>query len=770
MEAHEFRGRIGRYHGDSEAWWPPEPKPPTGAPNVALIVLDDVGYAQLGCFGSDIATPTFDGLAAGGLRYANFHTTALCSPTRASVLTGRNHHRVGMGRIVDLATGFPGYDGRIPASCAMAPAMLTPHGYAAWAVGKWHLTPEDEGHLAATRVRWPLGKGFERWYGFFGGETSQFVPALLHDNHAAAPPASYEDGYHLTTDLVDHAIEHVEDLRNVDVDKPWFLYLALGACHSPHQAPRDWVERYRGHFDEGWDEWRDRALAKQKAEGLLPAHTALSERPDWVPAWESLDEAERRVYARYMEAFAGFLSHADHEVGRLVDRLAVLGELENTVVVVLSDNGASSEGGPTGSLNDVRVWNALPRTVEEADEHLDEIGGPRMHNNYPWGWTVAGNTPFRRWKRETHEGGVADPLIVHWPAGIPAQARGEVRHHYVHAIDVLPTLLDLIGIDPPDEVAGVAQVPLDGVSFASTFGSDHAPEVHTVQYSEMLGCRALYDHGWKAVSYHQIQVEEPGLDQAPWELYDLRTDPSETNDLAAAEPDRLATMVERWWHEAERNQVLPLDNRPFSDLVFQRPAAVPPRPRYRYWPGRAPVPESVAANVRARPHTVTAHVTVDADHDGPVQGVLVQQGSVLGGWSFHLLAGSGPLAGAAGRSSRLVYVHNLAGWRRYRVEAPIAPLTPGDHELAFSFDPPDLVLRVDGEAVGRGEVHRTAWSRFSLTGAGLTAGWSPDFSPADEDYRGEFRFTATLHHVDIDVPGDPVVDPEAEAEDIIASQ
>jgi arylsulfatase len=358
---------------------------------------------------------------------------------------------------------------------------------------------------------------------------------------------------------------------------------------------------------------------------------------------------------------------------------------------------------------------------------------------------------------------VADPLIVHWPAGIPADARGGVRHQYVHAIDVLPTLLEVIGVEAPNEVAGVTQVPLDGVSFASTFASDEAPEVHTVQYYEMLGCRALYHDGWKVVSYHQVQMEDPGLDQAPWELYDLRADPAETRDLAAAEPDRLRAMVEQWWQEAERNQVLPLDNRPFSELVFQREPTVAPRNRYRYWPGRAPVPESVAANVRARPHTITAHVTVAADHHGPVRGVLAQQGSVLGGWSFHLLAGEG-------EPSRLVYVHNLAGWRLYRVEAEIAPLDPGDHQLAFAFDPPVARLLVDGEEVARGEIRRTVWSRFSLTGAGLTAGWSPDFSPADQDYRGRFAFTAALHHVDIDVPGTPVVDPDAEAEAIMASQ
>jgi arylsulfatase len=743
----DFKGRIGRYYWESEPWWPDEPKPPEGAPNVLLVILDDVGFAQLGCFGSDIATPNIDSLAARGLRYSSFHTTALCSPTRACVLTGRNHHRVGMGRIVDLAMGFPGYTARIPSDAALMPAMLTPHGYAAYAVGKWHLTPEDEEHLGASRDRWPLGKGFERWYGFFPGETHQFVPALMYDNHAVEPPGTYEDGYHLTHDLVDKAIEFVEDLRNVDVEKPWMLYLATGACHSPHQSPPGWIERYAGHFDQGWDAWRDATLARQKQLGVVPPHTVLSERPDWVPAWSSLSAQEQRVYARYMEAFAAYLSHTDDEIGRFLSRLEAMGERDNTMVVLLSDNGASSEGGLTGSLNDGRVWNALPRTVEEADERLAEIGGPRIHNNYPWGWTVAGNTPFRRWKRETHEGGVADPLIVSWPRGIAA--RGEVRAQYVHAIDVLPTVLDVIGIDPRNEV--------DGFSFASTFASADAAETHTTQYYEMLGCRALYQDGWKAVTYHEVQFDEPGLDKAPWELYDLRADPSETNDLAAAEPEKLAAMIDAWWAEAEANNVLPIDNRPFSEMVFGRPPGVAPRARYTYWPGRAPVPESVAVNVRNRPHAITAHVTIPADLD-VVEGVLVVQGSVLGGWSFHVVDG------------KLVYVHNLAGWRVYRVEATLPALGAGDHTLGMRFDQPGLTLLADDEVIGEGTVKRTLWSRFSLTGAGLTVGWSPDFSPADEDYRGHFPFTGTLHHVDIDVDGAPQIDREAEVNDIVASQ
>ncbi|MGH7734087.1 MAG: arylsulfatase, partial [Gemmatimonadales bacterium] len=429
-----------------------------------VVLLDDVGFAQLGCFGSDIDTPVIDGLAADGLRFTNFHTAALCSPTRSCLLTGRNHHSNGIGRIVELATGFPGYDARIPRANGFLSEMLLPLGFATFAVGKWHLTPEDECNLGAPRHRWPLGRGFERFYGFMGGETHQYVPALISDNHQVLPARTPEEGYHLTEDLVDHAIGMVRDLRSVDPDKPFFLWFCPGACHSPHQAPPDYLARYRGAFDGGWDAWREATLARQIAGGVLPAGTELSPRPDWVPAWDDLSADERRLYARYMEAFAAFLSHTDHQLGRLLDFLRLTGDLDNTLLFVLSDNGASSEGGPTGSVNDVRPWNFGPRTVEEALARIDEIGGPLCHNNYPWGWTMAGNTPFKRWKREVHEGGIADPCIVHWPRGI--RARGEIRHQFAHAIDVAPTALGLAGVEPPAAIDGLAASPIEGTSFA----------------------------------------------------------------------------------------------------------------------------------------------------------------------------------------------------------------------------------------------------------------------------------------------------------------
>ncbi|MDQ1458134.1 MAG: hypothetical protein QOH28_3754, partial [Actinomycetota bacterium] len=475
----DFQGVIGRDWRTSTPWWPPDPEPPAGAPNVLLLVLDDVGFAQLGCYGSDISTPTFDGLARDGIRLTNFHTTALCSPTRACLLTGRNHHRNGMGRVADLAVGYPGYWGRIPRENGFLSEILRTRGYATYAVGKWHLTPEDETHMAASRTSWPLARGFDRWYGFHGGETHQFVPSLYCDNHSVLPPARPEDGYHLSADLADRAIEVLADLRAVDADRPFFCYFATGACHSPHHAPREWIERYTGQFDDGWDVWREATFARQIAEGVLPSHTRLSPRPHWVPAWDSLKAEDRAVAARFMECFAAYLSYTDAQIARLLAFLAQTGDLDNTVIVAVSDNGASAEGGPKGSINDGRLMNGAPAGRRELRARIDEIGGPTAHNNYPWGWTMAGNTPFKRWKREVHEGGVADPCIVSAPG---MTGRGGSRRQFAHAIDVLPTILELVGIEPPAEVDGREQSPVDGASFASVLRNADAPEMHETQH------------------------------------------------------------------------------------------------------------------------------------------------------------------------------------------------------------------------------------------------------------------------------------------------
>jgi arylsulfatase A-like enzyme len=753
----QFGGVIGRYRNESTPWWPEPVRAPEGAPNVLIVLLDDVGFAQLGCFGSDIDTPTFDRLAENGLRYTNFHTTALCSPTRACVLTGRNHHKVGMGRITDLATGFPGYHARIGKEHGFLSEMLVPLGYGAYAVGKWHLTPDDERHLGASRARWPLGRGFERFYGFFGGETHQFAPALVSDSHRAPPPRSWEAGYHLSEDLADRAMEFVADLDAAEPDKPFFLYFCTGACHSPHHAPPDWIDRYRGRFDEGWDAWRRATFARQRALGLLPVGAELSPRPEWVPAWDWLPPDERRVAARYMECFAAFLSHADHHVGRLLAFLDEIGRLDNTLVLALSDNGASSEGGKHGSINDARPWNLAARPVEEAIDRVDELGGPRVHNNYPWGWTVAGNTPFRRWKREVHEGGIADPLIAFWPTGI--EARGEVRRQYVHAIDIVPTVLDVLGVEPPKEIDGVAQTPLDGRSFTSTFEDASAPSRRDMQYYEMFGCRALYHEGWKAVVYRPL-VDPPlsSADEDAWELYYVDVDPSECHDLAAEHPHKLRDLVARWWREAEKNNVLPLDNAPFDRVFGEERPAHEGRRRYVYYPIAGPVTEEAAVNVRNRSHRITADVEIPEEG---AEGILLAQGSILGGYALFVLDG------------RLSYVHNFVGLELHRL-ASETELTPGPHTLEFRFDKTgehqgNGLLLLDGETVATGYIPRFTPTRFSITDAGLCCGYHIGM-PVVDDYRAPFPFTGLLHRVTVDVAGEPFVDDAAEADLALRTQ
>jgi arylsulfatase len=759
-----FQGVIGRDWRDSTPWWPPEPRPPDGAPNVLLVVLDDVGFAQLGCYGSDIATPNIDRLADGGVRLANFHTTALCSPTRACLLTGRNHHSNGMGRIADLAVGFPGYTGRIPHENGFLGEMLREAGYATYAVGKWHLTPDDETHMGAPRTSWPLARGFDRWYGFHGGETHQFVPLLFADNHGVRPPRTPEEGYHLSEDLADRAIEFVGDLRAVDDRQPFFLYFCTGACHSPHHAPREWIERYAGHFDDGWDAWRERTFARQLERGVVPPGTRLSPRPSWVPAWETLGAEDRRVAARFMECFAGFLSHADAQIGRVLSFLEQTGDLDNTLVILVSDNGASAEGGEKGSINDARLWNGLAAGRRELRARIDELGTPSAHNNYPWGWTMAGNTPFKRWKREVHEGGVADPCIVHWPEGL--RARGEVRHQFAHAIDVVPTVLELIGLEPPASLQGRDQSPIEGTSFAYCLDDGAAPERHETQYFEMLGSRAIYHRGWKAVTFKPMAaMYADGLDpDAPfdddvWELYDKTVDLSETNDLAAAEPERLAALIDLWWEEARKYQVLPLDNRPLAALMNPRPNPRTERTRFVYYPNGGVVPEPVAVNVRDRSHTITAEVTVPTGVTP--SGVLVALGSVLGGWTLYLLDG------------RLRYVHNLVGKEQHLVGSDVV-VGAGSHTLAMRYERTapfagDVTLHVDGDVVATGSVPFFTPARFSITGSGLTCGY--EVGPAiSREYSAPFRCDATIHRVTVDVEGAAHRDPQSEFEALMSEQ
>lgn len=692
-----YEGVVGRTLEESTPWWPPLPRAPEGAPNVVVVLLDDVGYAQFGCYGSDIETPTFDRLAAGGLRYSNFHTTALCSPTRAALLTGRNHHTNGMGRIVELATGFPGYDAVVPRENGFLSEILRGEGYATFAVGKWHLTPPAEMAAGGPKSRWPLGRGFDRYYGFLHGETDQYHPDLVRDNQQVDPPRTPEEGYHLTEDLVDEAVLYLKDLRAYSTDQPFFLWFAPGACHAPHHVPREYIERYRGRFDQGWDAWREEIFARQNASGLLPPGTELSERPSWVPAWDSLSADERRLYARFMEVFAGFLTHTDEQVGRLLDFIGSLGELDDTIVLVMSDNGASAEGGPGGSFNEMYFFNFEPESLEENLARIDDLGGPDVYNHYPWGWAWAGNTPLRRWKRETHEGGVCDPLIVHWPSRLGRP--GETRHQYVHAVDVMPTLLDLVGIEPPGVIDGVEQSPIEGVSFAPTLADATAPSRHTLQYYEMLGSRALYHDGWKAVVFHPLPTvrytpdDDPSrsFDDDAWELYHVAEDFSEVHDLAARHPEKLRELIDTWWAEAEAHRVLPVTNVPIVGLDHRYA-----RQRYEFLPGIGAIPQFISPSITDRPWRMSAVLDVPP---GGAEGVIVSQGGHAGGFSAYLAGG------------RLHFAYNFLGTTVTTVEAEVE-LPAGRVDARVEFTPSDdrsgeIRLFYGDVPVGQGYVPRT---------------------------------------------------------------
>ncbi len=760
----QFDGVIGRTVAESTPSWPEPVRAREGSPNILYIVLDDVGFGQISCFGGLCETPNLDRLAADGLRYRNFHTTALCSPTRTCLLTGRNHHSNGMASIVENASGFPGYNGEIPFSNGFLSEMLVPNGYAAYAVGKWHLTPHFEMNMAARKDRWPLGRGFERFYGFLGGDTNQWEPDLVYDNHQIPPPRTAAEGYHLTEDLADRAIEFVADLKNAAPDKPFFLYFCTGAGHAPHHAPREWIEKYRGKFDDGWDAAREKIFANQQKMGIVPPGTDLTPRPAWIPAWDTLGADERRLYARMMEVFAGFISHTDYHIGRLLDFLRETGQLDNTLTTVISDNGASAEGGPHGSLNEANFFNRVPESVEENLAKIDELGGPNTFNHYPYGWAWAGNTPFQRWKREVHEGGVADPCVIHWPAGI--KAKGEVRGQYVHATDVTPTVLDVLQLQPPHEIRGVQQSGLHGASFAHTFAEADAPTRHETQYYEMLGNRAVYHRGWKLVTYHGTEgmiydgVTDPSkpFDDDRWELYHVAEDYSEAHDLAAEYPEKVREMEMLWWAEAGRFNVLPLDARSLG-RALGRPRLSARRRRFVYYPHGVPVEAAAAVNVKNRSHSITAQVSAGGD------GVLLASGGRFGGYSLYVKDGF------------LRYAYNFLGKDRHVVSAG-ERIPDGPCDLAFSFEKTGQQpfgaggvarLYVNGKQVGEGNIPRTVPFLFAL-GESLQCGRDEGNAVSDE-YESPFTFAGTLRRVVIDLSGpEPPRDLEHEAEIEMARQ
>jgi len=613
-----FEGTIGKTVADSEAWYDDPPHPGSDAPNVVLVLLDDTGFAQFGCYGSDIDTPNVDALAAGGAQFTNFHVTPLCSPTRASLLTGRSQHAVGMRAVSNFRTGFPNQLGHISNHAATVAEVLGSEGYATFCVGKWHLAPMEQCSAAGPFDQWPLGRGFDRFYGFLEGETDQFHPDLVQDNHPIDPPGKPEDGYHVSEDMIDQLIGMISDSKGVRPDRPFFAYVPFGATHAPHQAPASYLEKYKGRYDEGWDVVRQRWFERQLELGVIPAGTELAPRNPGVEAWDDLSENQKRVNCRLQEAFAAFLDHTDDQIGRLIQALRDSGQLDNTIVVVLADNGASQEGGPFGVMHEMKFFNGIFDTADDVIDQIDNIGGPHSHTNYPWGWAQCGNSPFKWYKQNTHEGGVHVPMIMHGPGVAEA---GTKRDQFVNVSDIVPTIYELVGVSAPATFKGLEQFPVTGPSFAPALADSSAPASNTLQYFEMGGSRALVagDGGdlWKAVCKHDKGAD---YDTEQWELYHLSDDWSECNDLAEVEPERLSGLKELWWEEAERHGVLPLDDR-MIELFGARFRDNSPHPadrRYVYRPPMSPMPGQAAASIGGSSFDLTARVTREAGQGGVI--------------------------------------------------------------------------------------------------------------------------------------------------------
>jgi arylsulfatase A-like enzyme len=781
-----FKGMINVDIRDSVPDWAPfeAPKAPDGAANVLYIVLDDVGYSVLGSYGGPVDTPNIDRIVADGVRYTQMHTTALCSPTRSCLLTGRNHTRNSMACITEAAIGFPNASGVIPPENGQIQEILAARGWNTYMVGKWHLCPDAEMNLASSRRNWPTGRGFERFYGFLGAETNQWYPDLVYDSHPVDAPRSPSEGYHLTEDLTDKALEFIMDAKVIAPEKPFFLYYAPGACHAPHHAPKEWIDKFKGQFDMGYEAIREHTLARQKELGIVPPDTELppinpigtpetrtgpNGEPfpalDFTRPWDSLSAEEQHLFSRMAEVYAGFMAHADHQIGRLLDYLEETGQRENTLVVVISDNGASGEGGPNGSVNEMKFANGIPDSMEENLALLDELGGTKTYNHYPNGWAMAFNTPFKMWKRYELNGGTSDPCIISWPKGM--EARGEIRDQYHHAIDLVPTILDVTGVEPPETIGGHTQSPFDGLSMRYNFDHPTIPGARPTQFYAMLGSRGIWHDGWKAVTTHPTLSGWGNFGKDTWELYHTDVDRSESHDLAAQEPEKLQELINLWYAEAGANGAFPLDDRSALEIIMTpRPVLTPARNRYVYYPGVAEVPESQAVNIRNRSYIVGA--VVDVPERG-AEGVLFEHGSRFGGHTLYV------------KNNRLHYVYNFVGSLEQRIVA--TEDVPLGEKLILSAnfekdgeDPPGvstgiLSLYHGEEKVGEGRI-RTQPGKFMLAGEGLCVGRTGGEAVTDDlpgPYPHEFT-GATINRVVVDVSGEPYVDLEREAVSMMARE
>jgi arylsulfatase A-like enzyme len=781
-----FKGTINMDIRDSEPDWSPfePPKAPDGAPNVVYIVLDDVGFSAMSSYGGPIETPNIDRIADEGVRYTQFHTTALCSPTRSCLLTGRNHTRNSMACITEGASGFPNASGTIPPENGMLSEILGELGWNTYIVGKWHLCPTDEMNLASTRRNWPTGRGFERYYGFLGAETNQWYPELVYDNHPVEPPKTPEEGYHFTDDITDKALEFIKDAKAIAPDKPFFLYYAPGAAHAPHHVAKEWSERFAGRFDGGYEAMREQTLARQKEMGILPPETELSPinpigtpetrtGPDGKPfpmldvtkPWESLSDDEKRLFSRMAEVYAGFLAHADHHIGRLLDYLEFSGERDNTIIILVSDNGASGEGGPEGSVNENRLFNGVPEDMQTNLDMLDELGGPKTYNHYSNGWAMAFNTPFKMWKRYEFNGGTSDACIVSWPAGM--KARGELRTQYHHAIDLVPTVLDCLGVEPPERIKGHVQSRFDGVSMRYSLDDASATSKRTTQFYSMLGSRGIWHEGWKAITTHPTIAGWSHFDADEWELYHTDVDRSELHDLAAQNPEKLRELQNLWYAEAGRNDVFPLDDRSALEILLTpRPLLSLPRDRYVYFPNTADVPETQSVNIRNRSYAIGA--LVDIPTPG-AEGVLFAHGARFGGHALYV------------KDNRLHYVYNFVGVMEQHIVGSEDIPTGQDLILSAAFDkdgedPPNVATGIlslyhGDKKVGEGRM-KTQPGYFSLAGEGLCVGRDSGEAVTD-DYPGESPYTfigGTIKRVAVDVSGEPYLDLERQAVAMLARE
>lgn len=726
--------------------WPSNPQAPAGAPNVLLILTDDTGFGSTATFGGLIPTPNLDALAKAGARYNRFNTTALCSPTRASLLTGREPHSVGMGNVSNLPTAYDGYTSVIEPQTGMIAQTLADNGYVTAAFGKWHLTPEWEQSSLGPFTRWPTGQGFSYFYGFHGGDTDQFAPALFENTLPIAPPAD-DPTYILDKDLSERAARWIQQQHDQAPQKPFFLYYAPGTAHSPHSAPVEWLAKFRGKFDQGWDAVREQIFARQKKMGIIPADAKLTPRPDFMPAWNSLPADRRQVYARLMEAYAAAVAYNDHEVGKLIDSLKQSGQYDNTLIIFIQgDNGSSAEGGLNGNFTEEAFVNQYPENFDYVKAHIDDIGGPRAHNHYPAMWAWAMNAPFQYYKQvASHFGGIRNGMVVSWPGRIKAPAT--MRDQFLYVTDVAPTILEAAGIKQPEVQHGVKQAPLDGISFAYSFSQPTAPTQRHTQVFEMMQNMGIYHDGWMAgtapaaAPWDITKAQKIDLTKRKWELYQVSRDFSQSQDLAASQPDTLKEMQALFYAEAEKAKILPIHG--ISEGAAGRPSLAEGRNSFVYHAGLTRVPENTAPPVIGRSFDITADI--DIATSGTTNGVIVTQGGRFGGYALYV------------KDGKPVFHYNMTNDMQYRI-ASATSLTPGKHRLVMrlALDRPErgsaatVTLLVDDKEVARGRVDHTHRAWIS-NAEGFDVG-EDTLTPINDDYRiSDSRFTATLDSVRIDL-------------------